>query len=268
MNKRSHYSGRLQLEKDGAPFLMANRIDLLEAVDLKGSISQAAKSVGISYKSAWDALDAMNNQADEALVQRATGGRRGGGTQLTEYGKRVLALVRAIEAEHQEALGLLNERASSSQSFAEYRRLMQRFSLQTSARNHWVGTVSAVRADRVYTEVEIALDSRLSLLAHVSTESARRLGIAPGTDIAALVKAVAIQVSLPDPASQAAANQFHGSIARLSQEGEQSELIIDLPGGRTVTAVLRDGQAKGLRAGRKVVASFDPRAVLLARLPG
>lgn len=272
MTKRSHYSGRLHLEKDGVPFLVAGRIDLLEAVDLKGSISQAAKAVGMSYKGAWDAIDAMNNQADEALVQRTPGGRRGGGTQLTEYGKRVVALVRAIEQEHQRALELLNERvgarAGGAQAFAEYRRLLQRFSLQTSARNHWVGSVRTVRADRVHAEIEIALDDKLSIVAHISTDSAKRLGIAPGSDIAALVKAVAVQIATPEQVPAMQANRLVGSISRLSQEGEQSELIVDLPGGRTVTAVMRGADGSGLRVGRKVVAYFDPRAVLLARLPG
>ena len=53
---------------------------LLEAIDLYGSISQAAKHVPLSYKAAWDAVDAMNNLADTPLVERSTGGKAGGGT--------------------------------------------------------------------------------------------------------------------------------------------------------------------------------------------
>ncbi|TJY63312.1 LysR family transcriptional regulator [Sinimarinibacterium sp. CAU 1509] len=256
------------VEKNGAPFLVAGRIDLLEAVDHHGSISQAAKAVGMSYKGAWDAIDTMNNQADEALVARTPGGRRGGGTHLTAYGKRVVALVRAIEQEYQQALSLLNERVEKhGRDFAEYQRLLQRFSLQTSARNHWVGTITAIRADRVRTEVEIALDARLSIVAHVTTDSARRLGIQPGVDIAALVKAVAVQIDT-DTARNTPPNRLVGTIARCSQEGGRSEVSIDLPGGRTITAVVSDAAGVSLRAGRKVVASFEPRSVLLARLPG
>ena len=47
------------------------RIALLEAIAATGSITQAAKAVGLSYKGAWDAVDAMNNLADSALVERA-----------------------------------------------------------------------------------------------------------------------------------------------------------------------------------------------------
>jgi molybdate transport system regulatory protein len=256
------------VEKNGAPFLVAGRIDLLEAVDHLGSISQAAKAVGMSYKGAWDAIDTMNNQADEALVARTPGGRRGGGTHLTAYGKRVVALVRAIEHEYQQALELLNQRAEKQgRDFAEYQRLLQRFSLQTSARNHWVGTITAVRADRVRTEVEIALDKKLSIVAHITTDSARRLGTQPGVEIAALVKAVAVQIDT-DTGRSTAANRLAGTIARCSQEGGRSEVSIDLPGGRTITAVVSDVADVSLRTGRKVVASFEPRSVLLAKLPG
>ncbi|HLN90349.1 MAG TPA: LysR family transcriptional regulator, partial [Patescibacteria group bacterium] len=52
-------------------FLGEGRIGLLEAIDRCGSISRAAREVGISYKTAWDAVDAMNNAAEKPLVRRA-----------------------------------------------------------------------------------------------------------------------------------------------------------------------------------------------------
>jgi len=67
--------GRLALETELGPFLGATRIRLLEAIGEHGSISQAAKAVPLSYKAAWDAVDAMNNLADEPLVLRSTGAR-------------------------------------------------------------------------------------------------------------------------------------------------------------------------------------------------
>src|SRR3546814_9280885 len=80
------------LELDGSIWLRAgaqtwggkSRIDLLTQIDATGSISAAARAVGMSYKGAWDAIDAMNNLAGEPLVLRATGGKGGGGARLTE----------------------------------------------------------------------------------------------------------------------------------------------------------------------------------------
>ena len=61
----------------------ASRIGLLAAIGETGSITSAAKAVGMSYKGAWDAVDTMNNLAGEPLVVRSTGGKGGGGTTLT-----------------------------------------------------------------------------------------------------------------------------------------------------------------------------------------
>ncbi len=55
-----------------------------------GSISKAAKMMGMSYKAAWDDIDAMNKLADAPLVVRVAGGKEGGGTKLTEAGVNTL----------------------------------------------------------------------------------------------------------------------------------------------------------------------------------
>ena len=61
----------------------SDRIQLLEAIHRNGSISKAAKVLGLSYKAAWDAVIAMNNLFPSPLVERQTGGKRGGGAVLT-----------------------------------------------------------------------------------------------------------------------------------------------------------------------------------------
>ena len=61
----------------------------------------------LPYRAAWDAVEAMTTLADEALVVRSTGGRHGGGTLLTDYGRKIIALYRAVEQEYQGALGRL-----------------------------------------------------------------------------------------------------------------------------------------------------------------
>ena len=100
---------KLEVDTEFGTFLGDTRIRLLEAIDLHGSISQAAKAVPISYKAAWDAVDAMNNLADQPLVVRSTGGKNGGGTLLTNHGRKTIALYRALEAEYQSSLFLARQ---------------------------------------------------------------------------------------------------------------------------------------------------------------
>ena len=74
------------------------KADLLEAIDRAGSISAAARQMGMSYKRAWDLVDIMNHSFLEPLVSTATGGSHGGGAQITEFGRTVLRLYRDLEA--------------------------------------------------------------------------------------------------------------------------------------------------------------------------
>ena len=73
-------------------FADPRRIALLKQIDQTGSISQGAKHAGISYKSAWDAINEMNQLSEHPLVDRATGGKGGGGAVLTRYGQRLIQL--------------------------------------------------------------------------------------------------------------------------------------------------------------------------------
>jgi len=73
------------------------RADLLEAIARTGSISAAARALGMSYRRAWLLVDAVNRSFRRPLVARATGGRGGGGARLTAQGEHALRLYRAIE---------------------------------------------------------------------------------------------------------------------------------------------------------------------------
>ena len=73
------------------------KIDLLEAIDREGSISAAGRALGMSYKRAWDLVDALNRLLGQAAVEASSGGHRGGGARLTEAGRFLVADYRAIE---------------------------------------------------------------------------------------------------------------------------------------------------------------------------
>ncbi len=79
------------------------KIALLEAVDREGSISAAGRALGMSYKRAWDLVDALNKLVGEAVVTASTGGSGGGGARLTEAGRILVADYREIEHAAQDA---------------------------------------------------------------------------------------------------------------------------------------------------------------------
>jgi molybdate transport system regulatory protein len=73
------------------------KADLLEAIERAGSISAAARQMGMSYKRAWDLVDTMNRCFRQPLVATATGGSHGGGAHVTEFGHEILRRYRMAE---------------------------------------------------------------------------------------------------------------------------------------------------------------------------
>jgi molybdate transport system regulatory protein len=81
---------RIWIEKDNAPFLGYGRIQLLKEVDKTRSMNAAARSLNMSYKKAWRLLNEINSTAKEAVLEKQIGGKYGGGTRITPYGKRLI----------------------------------------------------------------------------------------------------------------------------------------------------------------------------------
>ena len=137
--QQTKLTGKLLIDTAMGSFLGDKRIRLLEAIDKFGSISQAAKAVPLSYKAAWDAVDDMNNVAPEPLVNRAAGGRHGGGTELTAFARRLIAFYRALEKESQLALEKLTSNLEQNGvcDVDDFRQVLRRMSMKTSARNQF-----------------------------------------------------------------------------------------------------------------------------------
>lgn len=89
---------RLRILLGAAIAIGPGKADLLDAIDRAGSISGAARELGMSYRRAWQLADVMNRSFRERLVEAGTGGRQGGGARLSPFGREVLARYRAMEA--------------------------------------------------------------------------------------------------------------------------------------------------------------------------
>lgn len=91
--------GRVSVELNGRAALTEAGADLLEQIEAVGSLSEAARRLGFSYRRAWMLLDAMNRRWPRPLVLTRTGGQRGGGAALTEWGRSVLRAYRDLQAQ-------------------------------------------------------------------------------------------------------------------------------------------------------------------------
>jgi molybdate transport system regulatory protein len=260
--------GKLAVDTEFGAFLGDKRIRLLEAIDRYGSITQAAKAVPMSYKAAWDAVDAMNNLAEAALLDRSVGGLHGGGTRLTEYGRRLVGMYRAVEQEYQVTLERLASRLGDdgASDIGHFRSLLRRTAMRTSARNQFVGHVTGLREGEVSFEVRLRIDAGHELSAIITRESAEQLALTIGREVHALVKASAVILTTDRSLRTTARNQLWGEVARIHVGAVNSEVIVGLPGGRVVAAIVtRDSvDTLGLAVGRPAGALFKASSVILA----
>jgi len=255
--------GSLAMGRDDQNMLSDKRIALLEKIGECGSITQAAKAVGLSYKGAWDTVDAMNVMIGEALIVTVTGGKGGGGAQLTATGIRIVDAYRALRREQ---MRFLQAASAGIEDFDNVYQMIRRLSVKTSARNQFFGKVSAIKQGPVNVEVELTLTGGDKIHAVITHDGLDNLGLKIGGEAWALVKASWIILALPDAASKVSArNKLIGKVARITSGSVNTEVVLQLDGGNTVSVVItNDGVASlGLAEGVEVCAVFKASSVIM-----
>jgi molybdate transport system regulatory protein len=87
---------RCWIDIDGEKFFGPGPAQLLELIEEEGSIAKAAKKMGMSYKKAWNIIDHLNTRGHKPYVLSHKGGEKGGGAELTEFGKTVVLKYRKL----------------------------------------------------------------------------------------------------------------------------------------------------------------------------
>lgn len=244
-------------------FADPRRIALLQQIQHTGSISQGAKLAGISYKSAWDAINEMNQLADRTVVERATGGKGGGGATVTPYGQRLIQLFALLEQVQQQAFDVLQDDRLPLDSLLA---AISRFSLQTSARNQLFGHVVQRDHQPVQQHIAVMLSDGVTIVtAAITEQSAERLQLQPGKEVLVLIKAPWIGVTTQPVEAE---NQLACTLTQIETGSSHSELLLTLPDGEVLCATLSnaDVEREALRPGMQAIAYFAAGQVIIASL--
>ncbi len=235
----------------------ADRIGLIEAIAAEGSITKAAKQLGISYRAAWDAVQALNNLFDEPLVLASPGGAKGGVAEVTPRGLKLIAAYRIMEARLAEAWARVEADGADIWSLG----------MKTSARNALRGVVESVSDGAVNCAVRLRISDSLTLTAVVTRTSVADLGLAPGAAAIALIKASFVVLKAESRSSATAnGNALPGKVIARTDGAASSEVAVGLKGGKTLIATLALDSAKSLdlKVGDPVVAEIEAANVILA----
>jgi len=252
--------GRVWLKEGGKSFLGSGRVALLELIDKEGSISKAAKEMGMSYKAAWDAVDAMNNLSHEPLVARSTGGKGGGGTTLTPKGKQTVEVFKALEKKYSLFLDSIAEDAAD---FDELYKNLRRINMKTSARNQLFGTVSKITKGAVNSEIELDIGG-MSIAAVITNDSVESLGFQIGEEAYAIIKASWIILSKEKPAKISARNVLEAVVSGIIPGAVNSEVKMNIADKTLASVVTNEAiDDLGLKEGDSVYAIFKASNVIL-----
>lgn len=195
-------------------FIDPKRVRLLKEIAQCGSINQAAKNAKVSYKSAWDHLEAMNNISPRPLLERNIGGKNGGGTALTTYAERLLQLYDLLEKTQEHAFQILQDESVPLDSLLS---ATARFSLQSSARNQFFGRVVQQRIvdSRCVVDVNVpGLPTALQV--SITTKSSARLKLITDKEVMLMFKAPWVKLT-EQPLPQQA-NQFPVTVQSVNEE--------------------------------------------------
>lgn len=248
------------------------RIDILRGIGRTGSISQAAREAGVSYKAAWQAIDTLGNLAGVALLERAVGGAGGGGATLTPHGNELLALADAMEAARRE---VQTRFATGAQDVQSQPQAEQRgagpavgwLALRTSMRNQFPARIEQLEGSGPVARVWLRLGEEGRIAARITQESVQLLGLAPGMAVIALCKATAVKVARAADQeakrdSKGSANRLEGAVTRVARGDSGDEITLALAPGLQLVGFAPP--ASGLRVRQRVLAWVDESSVVVA----
>lgn len=233
------------------------RIDILRRIGEGGSISEAARRAGVSYKAAWQAIETLSNLAGTPMVEKAVGGSGGGGAVLTSAGRRVLEAAAMLDQARAGVLALLKPGTRGEQGGPG----LAAMALRTSMRNQFPCVVKTLSATGGLVRVGLALPSGGLLYSRITRESAQLLQLKRGLHVLALCKATAVRVA-PQIGPTDSLNVVMGSVSRVSRSAQGGEVSLQLDGG--VGLVGFSEKDPKLKLGHRAMASIEESAVVVA----
>jgi molybdate transport system regulatory protein len=237
------------------------RLEVLRSIQHAGSISEAARANGVSYKAAWQAIETLGNLAGAALVEKSVGGSGGGGARLTREGVRVLEAADLLNALRERALEDLERSAGGSGLDV---RGLAGIGLKTSMRNQLPCVVREILRSKSSARVVLVLQDGQALCAQITLESLQLLGLRRGDKVLALFKATAVTVAATIVAA-GDVNLLRGKVVRRGGGAARREISLQITPGLAVVG-FADADAEALAPLKRraaAMAALDPSAVVI-----
>ena len=214
---------KLYLTHEQVNFITPERIALLQSIVKAGSISAGAKAMGKSYKWAWDSIDQMNSLSSSSLVSKSSGGKGGGGAEVTPFGIELIAYYDDLEQIYQSKIESYQERFN--QAFEN-----RSFTKDIASTLH--GSVSKIECSEDLCEVLIAygestLKAKCKKEMHLSVDDKISFMVESNQII---IAKQAVEIS--------AQNLLIGDITEIVEDGKKVYLALILPTQEKLTVLI------------------------------
>ena len=240
------------------PRAALTRMAVLEAVGELGSIRAAAQRVDLSYRGAWDAVQALNNLFDTPLLIAAPGGRSGGAAHITPRGLAVLSAFHRFQAETSGALSRLDRELGLDVFWS--------LGMKTSARNVLRGQIVRILTGAVNVEVGLKISDDLEIVAVITSPSVEDLELRVGSPAIALIKSSFIILAGGENLRTSARNQIAGTVISREDGAVNSDVRLDIGHGKTLaaTVTLESAIALDIAVGNPLTALIKASHIILA----
>lgn len=253
--------GRIWFKKEGKNLIGNGRVELLERIDEQGSISKASKSMKMSYKAAWDMVDAMNNLSDEPLVQKVTGGKNGGGTQVTQAGKNLIKSFKKFKEFYNQ---LLNSVDGNEIENDNHLSLIRKLHMKSSSKNLISGDIKEINQGEYNTKVEVKVSEDLSLYSIIPTSSFLDMKLKLDEKVFALIQESSIMIALNNPEGISARNIIKSTISALKTDAVSTEIKLSIGKNTLTSAISNDSHEQlGLKIGQEVYAIIKATDIVI-----
>ncbi len=255
MNNLFDVDGNIWIKKDNRGFIGHGRVELLQNIQIHGSISKAAKAMKMSYKAAWDSVDIMNKLANKPLVIKITGGKGGGGTVITSHAKELIQAYEEISKLYRNYFQTLensfNEQISNNLS-------------QEPTFSRLSGTISMMKSIEDNYEIFIKLKSGQTLVSIENKKFVIEKDFQVEDEISFLIETDNI-VLTKNIQNSSARNRIYGEIISIYDNKIDTNITIDCGQKDTIHAKITSSSCKNLelKVLDKVYASFKAYNIII-----
>ncbi len=251
----------VQFEEVLGTHLIDKRIEILRSIERVGSISEAARVNGVSYKAAWQAIETLSNLAGVDLLEKNVGGSGGGGARVTAAGLQVLQAADLLSRARTAALQSI--RAHHHASDLKLSTFVG-VGLRTSMRNQLPCTITSIDTSAKGVRVVMTLGDGQTLTARITEESLQLLGLRLGMTVIAMCKATAVRIA-PTIVAIGEINLLSGTVTRRLGVKRDGQISMALAGSLQLAGFAEPNVDLKLR--QQAQAAIDESAVVIA-LPG